>query len=396
MKLAILSVDPTLYSTRRLVAAAELRGHDVRVLETTAFSLHLEHGNPDIRYRGEELEAFDAVIPRIGASITNFGTAVLRQFEQMDVYSPNSASAILSSRHKLRALQVLSRHDIGIPPTAFVRRAKDVMPAIERVGGAPVVLKLLEGSQGVGVILADKAEIAAAIVHTLHSTKQNVLIQKFVAESRGKDVRAIVLGDEVVAAVRRTAQGAEFRSNVHLGGKAEAIELDERYRRAAVRAAQILGLRIAGVDMLESKDGPQVMEVNSSPGLHGVEGASGLDLAGAIVDFVAEQLRFPELDIRQRLTESPGYGVAELVVAEASSLANVSIASSRLPELGVHVLTLQRGDRAGEVLANPSGSTRVAVGDRLVCFGRLAVMKDLMPERRPRRQASLGRLESSE
>ena len=213
-------------------------------------------------------------------------------------------------------MQILSKHNIGLPPTEFVRRKEDVLPAIERVGGAPVVIKLIEGTQGIGVILADTLKVAEAIIETLQSAKQNVLIQKFVAESRGKDIRAFVVGDQVVGAVRRVAQGQEFRSNVHRGGRAEAITLDEAYAATAVRASNILGLRVAGVDMLEGLDGPQVMEVNSSPGLEGIEGATQRDIAGAIIDYVLEHVRFPDLDLRQRLTVSRGYGVVELPIGD--------------------------------------------------------------------------------
>ncbi|MCA9297934.1 MAG: RimK family alpha-L-glutamate ligase, partial [Phycisphaerales bacterium] len=276
MNLGILSRSPRAYSTRRLREAAKDRGHKVRVLDTLHFAIDLEHGTPDLLYKGKPITHPDAVIPRIGASITYFGTAVVSQFHQMDVFCANSAHGITSARDKLRSLQILSRHDIGIPRTAFVRDRSDVLPAIERVGGAPVIIKLLEGTQGVGVILADTVKVAEAIIETLQSARQNVLIQKFVAESKGRDVRAIVAGDAVVGAMRRVAEGQEFRSNVHRGGRPEPITLDPAYEKAAVRAAQVLGLRVAGVDMLEANDGPQVMEVNSSPGLEGIERATRL------------------------------------------------------------------------------------------------------------------------
>ncbi|MCA8969730.1 MAG: RimK family alpha-L-glutamate ligase [Planctomycetes bacterium] len=385
MKIALLSTNPRTYTTTRLKAAAESRGHKLRVLDTLDFSLGLEHGHPDLWYRGRPVERFDAVLPRIAAAVTYYGTAVLRQFEQMDVYSPNTARGVLNSRDKLRALQILSKHDIGIPETAFVRRKEDVLPAIARVGGAPVIIKLLEGTQGVGVILAHTPEIAEAIIQTLNATRQNVLIQKFVSESRGRDIRAFVIGDRVVASVRRVAQGQEFRSNVHLGGKAEAVELDERYRKTAVRAAQILGLKVAGVDILEAADGPQVMEVNSSPGLEGIEQATQLDIAGAVIDYMVDQVQFPEIDLRQRLTVSPGYGVAEVLITEKSPLDGVSIAQSGLHDLGVHVLTLHRtGD---DVQPNPDSQLVIRSGDRLLCFGKLSSMKGLIPEKKTKRRA---------
>ncbi|MDH3222419.1 MAG: RimK family alpha-L-glutamate ligase [Gemmatimonadota bacterium] len=379
MKLGILSTGPGLYSTRRLVEAAEQRDHDVEVLNTLKFSMELQHGTPGLLYGGKPLDEYDAVLPRIGASITPFGTAVVRQFEQLDVYTPNSSNGIANSRDKLRALQMLSRHDVGIPHTVFVRRKEDVIPAIERIGGAPVIIKLLEGTQGVGVILADSVKVAESIIETLHSAKQSVLIQRFVSESAGKDIRAFVVGDRVVAAMRRVAKAGEFRSNVHRGGLAEPVDLDEAQRRTAVSAAQILGLRVAGVDMLEGRDGPQVMEVNSSPGLEGIEGATQLDVAGAIVDYMTGQVSFPELDIRQKMTVSASYGVVELGILEGSRLVGMSIEESRLRDKDIVVLTLTRGT---SVISNPKSSRILESQDRLLCYGRLDQMRDLVPARR--------------
>jgi ribosomal protein S6--L-glutamate ligase len=379
VKLGILSTAPRSYSTMRLRQAAEERGHVVKVLNTLRFGIQLEHGDPDLFFRGKHLSSYDAILPRIGASITYFGTAVVRQFEQMDIYTPNTAAGITNSRDKLRALQVLSRHDIGIPDTSFVRDRKDVLPAIERVGGAPVIIKILEGTQGVGVILAETGKMAEAIIATLQSAKQNVLVQEFVAESKGKDIRAFVVGDRVVAAMRRVAQGSEFRSNVHRGGIAENVTLDEEYQETAVRAAQILGLRIAGVDILEGKDGPQVVEVNSSPGLEGIEKCTGLDVAGVVIDHIADRVSFPELDIRQRLTVTKGYGVAELMVPEGFSFVGKTIAESGLRARDIVVLTLNKGTR---VISNPRVSREIEAGDRMLCYGRLDAMRDLVPERR--------------
>jgi ribosomal protein S6--L-glutamate ligase len=382
MKVAIISRAPHSYSTRRLKAAALDRGHVCRVLNTMRFAIDLSHDRPDMQFRGKHLSDYDAIIPRIGASITYFGTAVVRQFEQMDVYTPNTANGIANSRDKLRATQILSRHDIGIPATSFVRDKADVLPAIELVGGAPVVIKLLEGTQGIGVILAPDKKVAEAIIETLQSTKQNVLIQQFIAESKGRDIRALVVGDRVVGAMRRIAQGDEFRSNVHRGGTVEPVTLDARYERTAVRAAQIMGLRVAGVDMLEGSDGPLVMEVNSSPGLEGIERATDLDIAGAIIDYVANQVAFPELDVRQRLTVSTGYGVAELYVREDAELVGKSIAASGLRDRDITVLTLHRDT---EVIPNPRENRVLQPNDRLLCFGKLEEMRDMIPKRRARR-----------
>jgi ribosomal protein S6--L-glutamate ligase len=383
MKLAILSRNSRCYSTRRLRQAAVERGHRATNLDTLKFAIDLEEGAPDLYYRQRHLSHYDAVLPRIGASITYFGTAVVRQFEQMDVFAANSSAGIANSRDKLRALQILSKHQIGIPPTTFVRDKKDVLPAIERVGGAPVIIKLLEGTQGVGVILADSVKIAEAIIETLQSARQSVLVQKFVAESKGKDVRAFVVGDRVVAAMRRVAQGQEFRSNVHRGGRTEAIELNDEYAATAVRSAQIMGLRIAGVDMLESNEGPQVMEVNSSPGLEGIETCTQLDIAGAIIDYIAAQVDFPEIDIRQRLTVSTGYGVTEIRIPEGSEYIGKTVSESGLREKDINALTLYRGTT---VIPNPRSDRQLEAGDRLLCFGKLDRMRDMIPEKTRRRR----------
>lgn len=391
MKLAILSCAPRCYSTKRLVEAAKHRGLRVEVLNTMKFAIDLEEADPDLIYRGKPIADFDAVIPRIGASITYYGTAVLRQFEQMDIHCVNSSLGISTSRDKLRSLQVLSKHQIGIPKTAFVRARGDILPAIERVGGAPVIIKLLEGTQGIGVVLAESVSSAEAIIELLQSQQQNVLIQKFVAESKGRDVRALVIGDRVVAAMRRVASGHEFRSNVHRGGRTEAIELDEEYKQTAVRATQILGLRVAGVDILESKSGPQVMEVNSSPGLQGIETCTGLDIAGAILDYTAAQVQFPEIDLRQRLTVSRGYGVAEIRIPDGSSYVGRTILDSGFDEAEINVLTLHRGVT---VIPNPKDDRLLEPGDRLLCFGKLESMRGMIPNKvRKKRRPAVHELE---
>lgn len=383
MKLAILSRGPNSYSTRRLKEAALARNYDVKVLNTLKFAIDLEQGRPHLYYRQKLLSDYDAVLPRIGASITYYGTSVVRQFEEMDVFCANTANGITNSRDKLRSLQILSRHRIGIPKTTFVNDKKDVLPAIERVGGAPVVIKLIEGTQGIGVLLAESLKAAESIIELLHSQKQDVLIQKFVAESKGKDIRAFVVGDRVVAAMRRVAQGQEFRSNVHRGGVAEAVELTEEYQDTAVRSAQILGLRIAGVDMLESASGPQVMEVNSSPGLEGIETCTKLDIAGAVVEYIAARVDFPEIDIRQRLTVSKGYGVSEIHIPEGSEYEGMTIADTNLRDKDINVLTLYRGSK---VIPNPKNERILEPDDRLLCFGKLDAMRELLPTKARRRR----------
>ncbi|MBT8436179.1 MAG: RimK family alpha-L-glutamate ligase [Gammaproteobacteria bacterium] len=383
MKLAILSRSLKAYSTRRLKEAALDRGINVKILDTLKFAIDLKRGAPDLYFRGKQLSYYDAVLPRIGASITYYGTAVVRQFQEMDVFCANTAHGITNSRDKLRSLQILARHHIGIPETTFVRDKQDVLPAIERVGGAPVIIKLIEGTQGIGVLLADTVKAAESIIELLQSQRQNVLIQKFVAESRGKDIRALVVGDRVVAAMRRVAQGQEFRSNVHRGGVAEPIDLPDEYAEVAIRSAQILGLRVAGVDMLESSTGPQIMEVNSSPGLEGIETSTKLDVAGAIIGYIAAQVEFPEIDIRQRLTVSKGYGVSEIFVPEGSEFVDKTISDIDLTAKDLNVLTLYKGSK---VIPNPRSDRVLEPGDKLLCFGKLESMRGMVPVRTQRKR----------
>ncbi|HUF77434.1 MAG TPA: 30S ribosomal protein S6--L-glutamate ligase [Thermoanaerobaculia bacterium] len=292
-KIAVLSRNPRLYSTSRLVEAAEARGAEAVVIDPLHCVVNLSKKRPEIDYHGRIIKDIEGVIPRIGASITFYGLAVLRQFEMMGVFAANESQAVARSRDKLRSLQLFSRRDIGIPPTAFARRREDLRDAIKRVGGTPVVLKLLEGTQGVGVILAESLSSAESVLDAMHSLKQNILIQAFIRESAGQDIRAIVVGDRVVAAMRRKAAAGEFRSNVHRGGSTAAVELEPAYEATALEAVHALGLAIAGVDLLPSNDGPMVIEVNSSPGLRGIEAATGKDVAGAMIDYVLDHLGRP-------------------------------------------------------------------------------------------------------
>jgi len=391
MKVVILSRAPHAYSTRRLREACLAAGYTVRVLDTLRFSISVEEDDPQLYYRDKKLSRYDGVIPRIGASVTFYGTAIVRQFEQMGIFTLASSHAISVSRDKLRSLQILSRHNIGIPPTVFVRDRQSVMNAVERVGGAPVIIKVLEGTQGVGVILADSVKVAQSIVETLHTARQNVLIQKFVEESRGRDIRAFVVGGQVVAAMRRVAQGDEFRSNVHLGGRTEAVKLEPEYERTAIHAAQIMGLRVAGVDMLESADGPQVMEINSSPGLQGIEGATGVDVAGAIVQHLGDEVLLPEVDLKQRLTFAKGYGVAEFELTADNPLTGKTLAELALDEMDVTVLSIQRGS---VVIPNPGGSRELLRGDLIVAYGKLITLKGLVPRDRHGRRSDLRKKKS--
>lgn len=383
MKIVILSRQPNGYSPKRFKEEAKKMGHKPFVLDPLKFSIELEQENPDLYYKGKRLSHYDAVIPRIGASVTFYGVAIVRQFEQMGVYTANESMAIERSRNKLRASQILSRHDIGIPDTAFVRDKSDVLPAIERMGGAPVIIKVLEGTQGVGVILADTVKIAEAIIETLQSAKQNVLIQKFIKESKGKDIRAIVVGDKVIAAMRRRAVGDEFRSNVHLGGTTEIVKLDSEFEQTAIRAAQIMGLRIAGVDLLEGKDGPQVLEVNSSPGMEGIEGASGVNVARAILEDIEQQVLFPDVDLRQRLRLAAGYGIAEFSVHNMPELESVLLRDSFLDDKNIRVIHITRNK---STIANPGGDEMINVGDELLCYGPLEDLRSMIPEKPKRKK----------
>ncbi|MCW3072085.1 MAG: alpha-L-glutamate ligase [Bacteroidetes bacterium] len=286
MKIAILSRGPRLYSTRRLVEAAEQRGHEVVVLDHLKCVLVIEKGNPHIFYSGKEVTGIDAIIPRIGTSVTFYGAAVVRQFEQMKVFSSVESQALVRSRDKLRSLQLLAKAGIGMPKTAFASAPRNIDNVLEQVGGAPVVIKLLEGTQGIGVILAETHKSAKSVIESFLALKANILVQEFIKEAGGADIRAFIVDGKIVGAMKRQGLPGEFRSNLHRGGSANVIELTKEERETAIKSAKKLGLAIAGVDMLQSSRGPLVMEVNSSPGLEGIEGATGVDIAGKIIEYI--------------------------------------------------------------------------------------------------------------
>lgn len=287
MKIAILSRSSSLYSTARLKEAAENRGHDVSVVDYLRCYMDIQARRPKVLYRGDEVRPH-AIIPRIGASYTFYGTAVVRQFEMADIYTPNSSDAISRSRDKLESMQLLSRAGVGLPTTSFAHSTQDIDGLLEVVGGPPVVVKLLEGTQGLGVVLAETRKAAESVIGAFRQMNANILVQQFVKEAAGSDLRAFVVGGKVVAAMKRTGAPGDFRSNLHRGGTAEAIKLTPKERATAVRAAKTMGLGIAGVDMLPSTDGPMVLEVNSSPGLEGIEGASGIDVADLIIEHIED------------------------------------------------------------------------------------------------------------
>ncbi len=303
MKITILSRNRNLYSTRRLVEAAEDRGHSVMVMDHLRCFMDITSANPTIHYGSREFDRndFDAVIPRIGASVSFYGTAIVRQFEMMNIYSVNESVAIRRSRDKLRSLQILSRNGIGMPTTAFAHSSKYIDQIIEEVGGAPLVIKLLEGTQGKGVVLAETKKAAESVIQAFMKLKANILVQEYIKESGGADLRCLVVGQKVIAAMERQGPAGEFRSNLHQGGKARLVKLTPAERRTAARAAHVMGLNVAGVDLLRSKKGPLVMEVNSSPGLQGIENATGKDVAGMIIEFI-------EVNAKPRRTRTRGSG----------------------------------------------------------------------------------------
>lgn len=286
MKLVVLSANPNLYSTKRLIEAGEKKGHEMLVIDHTKCDLVIEKKNPCIIYKGAEISDIDGVIPRIGASVTFYGTAVVRQFEMMKIFTATESQALVRSRDKLRSLQILSRAGLGLPKTVFSNYSKNVGSVIDHVGGAPVVIKLLEGTQGLGVVLADNRNSAESILEAFNGLQARVIVQEFIKEAMGADLRAFIVDGVVVGAMKRQGKEGEFRSNLHRGGSANIIELTDEEENAALKAAKAMGLGVAGVDLLQSARGPLILEVNSSPGLEGIESATGKDIAGQIIKYV--------------------------------------------------------------------------------------------------------------
>ncbi len=291
MRIAMLARNPRLYSHQRLVETAEARGHEIDVIDTLRVYMNISAHKPDVRYRGEVLPRYDAVIPRIGASITFYGLAVLRQFEMMGTWSLNESVAIGRSRDKLRSLQLLSRAGIGLPVTGFAHSTRDTEDLIDMVGGAPLVIKLLEGTQGIGVVLGETHSSAKSVIEAFRGVNSNILVQEFVKEAKGVDIRCFVIGGKVIGAMMRKGAEDDFRSNLHRGGSASVVKITPEERSTAIRAAKTLGLNVAGVDLLRSNHGPVVMEVNSSPGLEGIEKATEIDIASKIIEFLEKNAK---------------------------------------------------------------------------------------------------------
>lgn len=300
MKIAILSRNAKLYSTKKLVEAAVKRGHEARVIDVLRCYMNITSHRPSIHYKGDELTGFDAVIPRIGASVTFYGTAVLRQFEMLGTYPLNESVAITRARDKLRSLQLLSRKGIGLPITGFAHAPDDIHDLIKMVGGAPLVIKLLEGTQGIGVVLAETQKAAESVIEAFMGLHTNILVQEYIKEAGGADIRCFVIGEKVVAAMKRQAREGEFRSNLHRGGSASLIRITPEERSTAVRAAKTMGLNVAGVDILRSNHGPVVMEVNSSPGLEGIETATNKDVAAMVIQFIEKNAALGKTRTRGR------------------------------------------------------------------------------------------------
>ena len=298
MRIALLSAKPDLYSTQRLLEAAKQRGHEAIVVNHLHCQVMIEGGKPTVLYGGLELDSLDAIVPRIGASVTDYGCTVVRQFEMMDIFTTAKSQAIMRSRNKLRSLQVLSKAGVELPKTIFANHPKngDITQLIKLVGGPPVVIKLLEGTQGIGVVLAETIQAAKSTIEAFYGLKKNVLVQEFIAEAKGSDIRAFVIGGRVVGAIKRQGGAGEFRSNIHRGGNAVAVQLTLDEEKTAIQAARALGLKVAGVDMLPSERGPLVLEVNSSPGLEGIESATGIDIATEIIAYIEDKIRTDESD----------------------------------------------------------------------------------------------------
>ncbi len=291
MKLALMCQNGALYSHRRLIEAATARGHEIDVVNHVRCYINITSHRPSVFYQGKDLPKYDAVIPRIGASVTFYGTAVLRQFEVMGVYPVNESVAITRSRDKLRSLQLLARKGVGLPVTVFAHRTGNVEEVIKMVGGPPVIIKLLEGTQGIGVILGETQRAAESIIQAFSRVDADILVQEFIKEARGEDIRCLVVGGKVVAAMKRKGREGDFRSNLHRGGSAESVKITPAERSTALSAAKAMGLNVCGVDMLRSNHGAVVMEVNSSPGLEGVEAATGVDVAGLIIEFIEKNAK---------------------------------------------------------------------------------------------------------
>jgi len=369
MRLCILSRGPQLYSTQRLVKEAEDRGAEVEIVDPLETSLVLGEQNGQVIHRGWPIEA-DAVIPRIGYSVTSEGVRVVRQFESQGIYVANSADSILRSRDKLTASQILSHHGIPVPRTALVTSWRDTERAISRVGGVPCVIKASQGTQGNSVHLARSIRDAREHVYRLLANRETVLVQEYIRESHGRDVRVIVAGGEVVAAMRRVARGREFRSNFHLGGQVEAIELKEDFAKVAIRAASLLGIEVGGVDLLEGRSGPILLEVNSSPGLEGIERASKVNVAGKIIDMISQRHRIQSTNLQEVIRHHSGHGALTIRIKDWPEFIGRRIKDVRMEDS--RALTVLRGK---EHIWSPDENLVLQPNDELVLYGEIVSIR---------------------
>lgn len=374
MRVGIITNDKSSYSVKRFQETAKRRGHEPRLIQPGHASIVLGGKENGLFLKGAKLRRLDAIVPRIAAKSGPLSLAVLRQFEQLGTFCLNNSGSIAIAHDKLRTAQVMVRNQIPIPQSAWVLKQSDIPTALSKLGGAPIIIKILSGSQGAGVVLAETNKTAEAIVEALLITQPAVLLQQFVKESAGSDIRAFVVGDRVVASMKRTASGGDFRSNIHQGGSAHALTLDDHTQQVAIRAAHAVGLRVAGVDLIEGKNGPLVIEVNSSPGLEGIEGATGMDIAGQIIEFLEDEINFPEVDLRQRLAIGKDFAIIEVTVDQKSSLLDKTIEELELRRRGIHLLRITRG---GLVIPVPVREERISLGDTLLCFGRKLDLKYL-------------------
>ena len=375
MRLCILSRGPQLYSTRRLVKEAEDRGAEVEIVDPLETSLVLGEQNGQVLHRGWPIQA-DAVIPRIGYSVTSEGVRVVRQFESQGVYVANSADSILRSRDKLTASQILSHQGIPVPRTALVTSWRDTERAISRVGGVPCVIKASQGTQGNSVHLAHSSREASELVYRLLVNRETVLVQEYIRESHGRDVRVIVAGGEVIAAMRRVARGREFRSNFHLGGQVEAVELKDEYAKVAIRAANLLGIEVGGVDLLEGRSGPILLEVNSSPGLEGIEKASKVNVAGKIIDMISQRHRIQSTDLQEVIRRRSGHGALTVRIKDWPEFIGRRIKDVQMGES--RALTLLRGK---DHIWSPNEELVLQPNDELIIYGEIASIRAHMQRR---------------
>ncbi|MCB0330334.1 MAG: RimK family alpha-L-glutamate ligase [Bdellovibrionales bacterium] len=367
MRVGIISAERNCYSTKRFSEVGKTRGHEVRVIHPGQVSILLRTKQSDLFVKNVKAKQIDAIIPRIESGSNPLKLAVLRQFEQLGTFCLNTSSAIAIAHDKLRTAQILSRNRIPTPDSAWVLNDSDIPKVIEKLGGAPIVIKVLSGSQGSGVILAESDKVAKAIIEALQMAGHAVLLQRFIRESAGQDIRAFVVGDKVVASMRRIAQGDDFRSNIHKGGRAEPLELDEHSQNVAVRASHAVGLRIAGVDLIESHEGPLVLEVNSSPGLQGIEESTKVDVATEIYKHLEEEVNFPEYDLKEVLPLGKGYAVLQIAIHEESPFRDKSLENIDFRDRGLHLLRLSRG---GLTIPFPLKSEVLSLGDVLLFFGK--------------------------